>query len=113
MMKRSLHTLRALLLVPLFAVAMPYCTFADDAEDRRDHELARQALVEGRIKSLADITAIFQNQMPGEIVGVEIERENKTGAFVYEFKVLTPGGQLKEVDVDATNGTILKTEDDD
>ncbi len=39
--------------------------------------------------------------MPGEIVGVEIERE-KTGAFVYEFKVLTPGGYLKEVDVDAT-----------
>ena len=113
MMKNSLQNLRTLLLVALFASAIPYCALADDAEDRRDHELARQALVEGRIKPLAEITALLQKQMPGEIVGVEIEREEKTGAFVYEFKVLTPGGHLKEVDVDATNGTILKTEDDD
>lgn len=113
MMKSSLQTLRAFPLVLLFAAAVPLVALADDAEDRRDHELARQALVEGRIKPLADITAILQKQMPGEILGVEIEREKNSGAFVYEFKVLTPGGQLKEVDVDATNGTILKTEDDD
>ena len=113
MMKNSLQNLRTLLIVALFAAAAPSCAQADDADDRRDHELARQALVEGRIKPLAEITALLQKQMPGEVVGVEIEREEKTGAFVYEFKVLTPGGHLKEVDVDATNGTILKTEDDD
>jgi uncharacterized membrane protein YkoI len=112
MMKNSLQTFRGFLFFALFAAAIPNCAMADDAEDRRDHELARQALVEGRIKPLAEITALLQKQMPGEIVGVEIERE-KTGAFVYEFKVLTPGGHLKEADVDATNGTILKTEDDD
>lgn len=113
MMKNLLQIPRALLLVALFAAAIPHGALSDDdAEDRRDHELARQALVEGRIKPLAEITALLQKQMPGEIVGVEIERE-KTGTFVYEFKVLTPGGHLKEIDVDATNGTILKTEDDD
>ena len=112
MMKNSLQTPRTLLIVALFTAAIPSCALADDADDRRDHELARQALVEGRIKPLAEITALLQKQMPGEIVGVEIERE-KTGAFVYEFKVLTPGGHLKEVDVDATDGAILKTEDDD
>jgi uncharacterized membrane protein YkoI len=110
MMKNLLHTLRALLLVPLLVAAIPAAGLADD-DDRRDHELARQALVEGRIKSLAEITAIFQQQMPGEIVGVEIDRE-KSGAFVYEFKILT-GGKLKEVDVDAASGKILKVEDDD
>jgi uncharacterized membrane protein YkoI len=113
MMKNSLQNLRTLLIVALFAAAAPSCALADDADDRRDHDLARQALVEGRIKPLAEITALLQKQMPGEVVGVEIERDEKTGTFVYEFKVLTPGGHLKEVDVDATNGTILKTEDDD
>ena len=35
------------------------------------------------------------------------------GSIVYEFDVVDPSGKLKEVDVDAATGTILKIEDDD
>lgn len=83
----------------------------DDDDDARDHELARQALIEGRIRPLAEITEAFNAKMAGEIMGVELEVE-KQGGFVYEFKILTPEGKLKEVDVDAKSGDILKVEDD-
>jgi uncharacterized membrane protein YkoI len=49
--------------------------------------------------------------MAGEIVGVELETD-VPGALVYEFKILTPEGKLKEVDVDAKTAKILKVEDE-
>jgi uncharacterized membrane protein YkoI len=84
---------------------------ADD-DDARDHEIARQALIEGRIRPLTEITEAFKSQFTGEIVGVELEVKGPD-MFVYEFKVLTPDGKLKEVKVDAKTAKILKVEDDD
>jgi len=84
---------------------------ADD-DDERDHEIARKALSEGRIRPLTDIMDELKAQLPGQIVGVELEVK-KTGAFVYEFKILTPQGKLKEVNVDAATAKILTIEDDD
>jgi uncharacterized membrane protein YkoI len=112
MMKNRLAKLSALLLAALLVAGASSPLFADD-DDKHDHELARQALLEGRIKPLTEITAMFRQKMPGEIVGVELDRDKKTGAFVYEFKVLTQDGHLKEADVDAANGNILKIEEDD
>lgn len=83
---------------------------ADD-DDRRDQEIARRALLEGRIKSLAEITEMVKPQLPGTILGVDLEVDK--GTFVYEFDVVDPSGKLKEVDVDAATGAILKIEDDD
>jgi len=84
---------------------------ADD-DDARDHEIARQALIEGRIRPLTEITEAFKAQFAGEIVGVELEVKSPS-MLVYEFKVLTPAGKLKEVKVDAKTAKILKVEDDD
>lgn len=84
---------------------------ADD-DDERDHEIARKALSEGRIRPLTDIMDELKAQFPGQIIGVELEVK-KTGAFVYEFKILTPRGKLKEVNVDAATAKILTIEDDD
>ncbi|HVZ06208.1 PepSY domain-containing protein [Hyphomicrobium sp.] len=83
---------------------------ADD--DDHDHELARQALSEGRIRPLTDIIDAFKAKFPGDIVGVELEAK-KGKSFVYEFKVVTPDGKLKEVKVDAQTANIIKIEDDD
>jgi uncharacterized membrane protein YkoI len=49
-------------------------------------------------------------QIPGEVVGVEFEREH--GRWVYEFKIIDSGGRLLEVYVDAKTGTVLSTEED-
>lgn len=82
-----------------------------DANDKRDQELARRALLEGRIRPLAEITEMVTPLLPGTILGVEIEVEK--GRIIYEFDVIEPSGRLKEVDVDAATGEILKIEDDD
>lgn len=81
---------------------------ADDDDD--DHYQARRALEEGRARPLVEILERVRDRLGGEIVGVEFERED--GQYVYEFKVITPAGKLREVHVDALSGEVLKSEDD-
>jgi uncharacterized membrane protein YkoI len=47
--------------------------------------------------------------LPGEIVGVEIERTK--GHWIYEFRVLDGKGCLFEVSVDARSGEIDQTQE--
>jgi uncharacterized membrane protein YkoI len=101
-----------ILLVGIVFLACAVAVRAGDDNEARDHELARKALVEGRILALSEIAAAVKSKLPGEILGVEIEIED--GArFVYEFDVLTPEGKLKAVDVDATTAEILSIDDED
>ena len=77
---------------------------------RHDHERARRALEEGRARPLADILAEVRHRLGGEIIDVEFDRED--GHYVYEFKVITPGGQLREIEVDALTAEVLKDKPD-
>jgi uncharacterized membrane protein YkoI len=108
-MKTALATRRALLLAVAagLLVAAPPLRADDD-----DQEIARRALVEGRIKSLSTITEMVKPHLPGKILGVELEVEDD-GRIVYEFDVIDSSGRLWEVEVDAATGKILKIEDDD
>lgn len=76
----------------------------------RDHERARRALEEGRARPLAEILEDVRDQLGGEIVGVEFDRED--GRYVYEFKVVAADGRLREIYVDALTAEILKVKDD-
>lgn len=76
---------------------------ARDHDDRRRDEM-RRAVEAGEIRSLADIIAGVRGQLPGEIAGVEIERED--GHWIYEFRVIDARGRLFEVYIDARSGTI-------
>ena len=93
-----------LLLVAL--LLLPAAVRADDDSDR-----AYRALQRGEVRPLTEILATIGPALDGEIVGVEFDRED--GRWVYEFEVITPGGRLLEVYVDAATGALLKTEDDD
>lgn len=78
-----------------------------------DEEIARKALVEGRIRPLTEIIELLKPQLPGStILGVELDVEDN-GEITYEFDMLDGSGRLKEVEVDAATGKILKIEDDD
>ena len=109
-MKRPFATRFALLLAAGLMLAAPPAGADDD--DRRDQEIARRALLEGRIKSLSAITEMVKPRLPGKILGVELEIEDD-GRIVYEFDVIDSSGRLWEVEVDAATGKILKIEDDD
>jgi uncharacterized membrane protein YkoI len=70
----------------------------------RDQDVARQAVERGEIKALADILAAVREKLPGEVVGVEIERRD--GRWFYELRVSGAKGRLFEVYVDARTGAI-------
>jgi uncharacterized membrane protein YkoI len=79
--------------------------------DDEDHELARRLLEDGRIRPLVEIIEAVRAKVPGEIL--EIEFDTESGRYIYKLKLLSPGGQVQEVEVDATNGQIGEIEDDE
>jgi uncharacterized membrane protein YkoI len=104
---------RTLLLGLALACAGGAKAYADerDEEGRHDHDRAHRALLEGRARPLAEILDRVVGEVGGEVVGVDFER--KQGRYVYELKVITTAGRLREVYVDAMTAEILESEDDD
>jgi uncharacterized membrane protein YkoI len=95
------------LAVPLLAGALLAAVpTADASDDEHDRDAVHRAVEAGQIKSLADILAAVGGKLPGEVAGVEIEREH--GRWIYEFRVVDGKGRLYEVYVDASSGTIEK-----
>jgi uncharacterized membrane protein YkoI len=75
---------------------------ADKRDEDRD--AVRLAVERGEVRPLADIVAGVRGKLPGEIVGVEVERED--GRWMYEFRVVDGKGRLFEAYVDAKSGEI-------
>lgn len=83
---------------------------ADGDDHAREHDAIRAALQRGEVLPLARILAIAQEKVPGDVI--EVELESKHAALVYEIKVLTQSGRVREVKIDARSGTVLSVEDD-
>jgi uncharacterized membrane protein YkoI len=81
-----------------------------DDKDAREHDAIRGALQRGEVQPLAKILTIAQEKVPGDIIEVELETEH--GVLIYEIKVLTQSGRVREVKIDARTGSVLKVEDD-
>lgn len=98
---------RRFVLIALLATAMkaPFARADDD-----DHEHARRALERGDVLPLARILDIVGGSLGGQLVDVEFDE--KDGRFIYELKVMSAGGKLSEIEVDAATATILRREDD-
>ncbi|WP_233214149.1 PepSY domain-containing protein [Pollutimonas nitritireducens] len=76
------------------------------AHEHLDHDRARQALISGEVLSLRQVLDLVGREYPGE--PVEIEFEHDDGLYVYEIKLLQPGGTIVKMKVDAATGTIIK-----
>lgn len=91
--------------VPLLAgVLLASVPVAASDHDKGAPDAVRRAVEAGEIKSLADILASVRGKLPGEIAGVEIEREH--GRWLYEFRLVDDKGRLYEAYVDARSGEI-------
>ncbi len=82
----------------------------DGDSDAREHDAIRGALQRGEVLPLAKILAIAQDKVPGDVI--EVELESKRDALIYEIKVLTQSGRVREVKIDARTGMVLTIEDD-
>jgi len=94
----------------LMGVPLSHADSDDKAKHAREHEEIRAAMQRGEVLPLSRILEIAQQQVPGDVI--EVELESKRGALIYEIKVLTESGRVREVKIDARNGTVLEIEDD-
>ena len=88
--------LAALLALPLSGLA----------RSETDQDRARAALQAGEILPLATILARLAQTQPGQVLEVELER--KEGRWLYEIKLLQPGGSLLKLELDARSGEVLR-----
>ena len=79
-----------------------------DGDDDDDYAAAARAREAGEIRPLAEILEHIKAAHPGEVVGVELER--KKGRWVYEIKLIAPGGRFFEIYVDAHDKSTLRIE---
>lgn len=77
--------------------------------DREDHERARKALEAGEVLPLKTILERVEQNFPGQVMDVELERERMGGRerWIYEIKVLRAGGALVKLKLDARDGSAL------
>ena len=99
----------------LSLVMVSNTVFSSDDErhwEDGDHtyDRARRAVDRGEALPVAELLKRLETQVPGEVVGMEFEREH--GRWVYEFKVIDTRGRLLEVYVDGQSGAVLSMEED-
>ncbi len=71
-----------------------------------DHERARDAVQSGQALALPVLLERLQRTHPGQVLEIELERDG--GRWVYELKLLQPGGQVLKLAVDARTAEVLK-----
>ena len=71
-----------------------------------DHKRALEARKSGEIRPLTEILEKVRPQFSGEIIKIEIERED--GRWVYEFKILRTNGSRTDIYVDGKTGKIIR-----
>ena len=111
------HLLMALLLVIGLAglAGLRDPALGDDYErewqdDDHAYDRARRAVDRGETLPIAELLKRLKTQIPGEVVGIEFEREH--GRWMYEFKIIDDSGRLLEVYMDAQTGAVLSMEAD-
>ena len=86
--------------VLILAVAPPV-----QASDSADHDRARRALEAGEILPLKTVLERLAHDVPGQVIEVELERSGER--WIYEIKLLRPGGSLVKLKVDARDGLLV------
>jgi Peptidase propeptide and YPEB domain len=76
-----------------------------------DHERARRAVLAGEVLPLPTVLERLQREQPGQVMEVELEQDD--GRWVYEIKLLAPGGQLLKLKLDAQTAAVLRRKSDD
>jgi len=112
-MKNStrLHRFTAPLALIAVAALLPATTvMAGKDKHKDDHVEARELLRRGEILPLDHILDIAQRRVAGDVIEVELEREDE--GWEYEVKVLTPTGLVRKITLNAGNGAVVKIKDD-
>ncbi len=106
---KSRHWVTLVLLLSTLSLGMS-TGLADKKDKQNERQMVRDALMRGEVLPLEKILAIANREVPGDVIKVELEQE-KIG-LIYEIKILTGTGRVREVKIDARTGKVVKIEDD-
>lgn len=95
----------------LFAILVILAPHALAQDSPSDHGWAEAAVARGAILPLAEVLENLARTYPGRVIEVEIDEDD--GLIVYEIAVVTEGGRLLDVEVNAATGAVLDVEFDD
>jgi len=70
-----------------------------------ENDRSRASANGGAVISLDAALAAARDAIAGDVVGIELERED--GVWVYEVEIVTPGGVMVEAYVDARTGQVI------
>jgi len=87
------------------AVLMSAGTVSADSDRFRQSEV-RQLREAGKILPMETILERVQTAQPGQVVEVELERED--GRYVYEVKLIDDGDRVHKLELDAASGEVLE-----
>ena len=95
----------------LLSVGMSPVLVTDPGLADGDHERARMLFQSGEILPLEQILKLVRKHHSGHLLEAELEREN--GRYVYEIELLSPDGEVWELQLDAVSGELLETEEEE
>lgn len=102
MIKYGLFKLCLLLALGAFSISAS----AGDHRHDKDHDMARQALLNGEILPLQDVLNIVGKTEQGTPIKIEFDHDD--GLYQYKIKLLRNNGNVAKLKVDAKSGKILK-----
>ena len=79
-----------------------------------DQDRARSAVEKGQIKPLDQILSSVRQRVPGRVVGVNLRGGNGgQRPYVYDVRVISPQGNIRAVEVDASTAQVLSVRGQD
>jgi uncharacterized membrane protein YkoI len=72
----------------------------------KDADRAQAALRAGAVLPLTDILRAVQKDFAGDVIAVELERED--GRWLYEVKLLSQKGAVVKLEYDASSARLLR-----
>lgn len=77
---------------------------------KEEQEIIRAAMKRRELIPLPKAIAIARKLVAGDVIKVDLEL--KKWGIKYEVKILTPDGRVREVELNARTGALIKIEDD-
>lgn len=100
---------RASTTLRLLAALLPLLAASPLMAGGSEQDRARAAVQAGEVLPLRTLLQRMQRDHPGEVLEVELERED--GRWVYEIRLLRPDGRLLELEFDAATAELLRREE--